>query len=423
MSAPSPNRRRADRYMTDAGVDALVTWAPVSVRYLTGYWCWIAPLLKERMVLPGGGAAPAMRNIAVLPSGGDPILIVDALWVPNTIAAAVADVRFAGAADIGGAEPTASLPVERRRVLDRLAAGRREPDPFALLAEALREQGLDGSRIGVELEGAEAGEAEGLRARLPRAELLDCTDLLRLVRAVKTASEVDQLARAAQVAEDGAVRALQGAVAGTRTSDVAQRFRELVAAPGADFDHFAFGPSGLGILTEGGVELGDGDAMYADFGCVLDGWFSDSGTTLCVGEPTPAATRDHEVMRDCVDSGAAMLRPGQTCSAVQAAMADALAAEGIGDCYPHGHGVGLEVRDHPLIMPASGLAIRDDCIEVASDLPLEEGMVVNLEAPLFTPGVRSAHCERTFVLTAEGCRPLVAQDRHSPVVAGDSAAR
>jgi len=408
--------------MSDAGIDALVTWAPVSVRHLTGYWCWIAPLLKDRMIRPGGGTSPAVRNIAVLPRGGEPVLIVDALWAANTISSPVADVRFAGAADIGVAGQDSSLPAERRRVLEQLSAGPREPDPFALLAGALRERGLDGSRVGVELEGLEAGEAEGLRARLPKADLLDCTQLLRLVRAVKTASEIDWLARAAEVSEDAAMRALEGAVAGTRTSEVARRFRELLAADGADFDHFAFSPSGLGILTEGAFELSDGDTMYADFGCVLEGWFADSGTTLCVGEPTPAGARDHAVVRDCIESGAAMLRPGQTCSAVQAAMAESLAAVGITDSYPHGHGVGLEVRDHPLIMPASGLAIRDDCIEVASDLPLEEGMVVNLEAPLFTPGVRSAHCERTFVLTSDGCRPLVAQDRGSPVLAGDSAA-
>ena len=408
--------------MADAGVDALVSWAPVSVRYLTGYWCWIAPLLKERMVLPGGGASAAMRNIAVLPRGSDPILIGDALWAPNTIGDAVSDIRFAGAPDVGVAEGGSSLPAERRRVLDQLASGPREQDPLALLDDVLRERGLDGSRLGVELEGLESGEAEGLRARLPGADLLDCTNLLRLVRAVKTDSEIDRLARSAQVAEDCAIQALEGAVAGTPTSGVARHFRELLAARDADFDHFAFGPSGLGILTEGAVELRDGETMYADFGCVLEGWFADSGTTLCVGEPTPAAARDHAAVRDCIDAGADMLRPGQTCSAVQAAMAGTLAAAGIAGSYPHGHGVGLEVRDHPLIMPASGLAIRDDCIEVASDLPLEQGMVVNLEAPLFTPGVRSAHCERSFVLTSDGCRPLVAQDRDSPVLAGGPAA-
>ena len=65
--------------MEASGVDAIVTWAPVSVRYLTGYWCWIAPLLKDRMVRPGGDGSPAVRNIAVQPRGGEPVLIVDAL--------------------------------------------------------------------------------------------------------------------------------------------------------------------------------------------------------------------------------------------------------------------------------------------------------------------------------------------------------
>jgi hypothetical protein len=43
-------------------------------------------------------------------------------------------------------------------------------------------------------------------------------------------------------------------------------------------------------------------------------------------------------------------------------------------------------------------------------------MVLNLEAPYFTLGAGAVHCERTFVVTATGSRPLAAQDRSAPVV-------
>jgi Xaa-Pro aminopeptidase len=285
------------------------------------------------------------------------------------------------------------------------------------LAELLRERGLDESRVGVELAAIGPRDSDELRALLPRAELLDCTSLLRIVRAVKTDAEIELLQSAAELSESAAMQALEGAEPGMSTGQISQRFRELIAAAGADFDHFAFALAGVGIATEASAVLGSGETMYADFGVVKGGWFADSGTTFSMGSPDVEGARQHEAVRDAVAAGAAELRPGRRGSHAQAAMQEALAGFGITESYPHGHGVGLEVRDFPLVMRDAGLVIKDDCLELPYDLELEEGMVLNLEAPLFTPGVRSVHCEQTFVITAEGCRPLVRQDRDAPVVA------
>jgi Xaa-Pro aminopeptidase len=112
------------------------------------------------------------------------------------------------------------------------------------------------------------------------------------------------------------------------------------------------------------------------------------------------------------------MAPGVRGSVVQAAMQQAMARVGIAATFPHGHGVGLEVRDYPIVMPDTGARIRDDCVDVPADLPFEDGMVVNLEAPVLYRGAFSAHCEQTFVVTADGCRPLVPQDRSEPTVLG-----
>ena len=95
-------------------------------------------------------------------------------------------------------------------------------------------------------------------------------------------------------------------------------------------------------------------------------------------------------------------------------MWDTLNAHGITATFPHGHGMGLEVRDSPIIVADNGLRIKDDCVDAASDLPLEENMVINLEAMTLMPGVASAHVEPKFVVTADGCRPLCPQDRSGP---------
>ena len=137
--------------MEASGVDAIVTWAPVSVRYLTGYWCWIAPLLKQYMVAPGGDAGLAMRNIAVLPRRNDPTLVVDMLWALNTVDAGVTDIRVVGDAAMRMADDGRELSAELKRVFELITQADRPRDPVEALVATLREQGLEGSRLGVEL--------------------------------------------------------------------------------------------------------------------------------------------------------------------------------------------------------------------------------------------------------------------------------
>ncbi|MBI4551798.1 MAG: aminopeptidase P family protein, partial [Candidatus Latescibacteria bacterium] len=133
--------------------------------------------------------------------------------------------------------------------------------------------------------------------------------------------------------------------------------------------------------------------------------------TLATGEASPVLSDRFAALRTCLDAAISIMRPGVKASAVQAPMQATLKAYGLTGSFPHGHGVGLEVRDYPIIVPDNGLRIRDDCIDVPSDLTLEADMVINLEAPLFMPGVGSLHIEQSFVITSNGCRPLVSQDR------------
>jgi len=73
-------------------------------------------------------------------------------------------------------------------------------------------------------------------------------------------------------------------------------------------------------------------------------------------------------------------------------MTDFLARHGITACFPHGHGLGLELRDYPIIVPDTGLRISDDCVDLPADLPLEPGMVINLEVLI------CSHLSDSFVL-------------------------
>jgi Xaa-Pro aminopeptidase len=411
------NEQRAREFMDACGLDAFVVHTPANVAYLSGFTWWIAPLFREYMVRPGGSGDLVQRSFAVWTRGGPAALVLDPYMVANADGLE-AEVFVAGTAPYAGGDgadgPLAEL-------LRRPPAG---GDLVEALAAALAARGVADGRLGLELDGLPPELRERLARRLPGAELRDCTSLLRLVRAVKTEAEIGVLARAAEIAEEAAQAVFALAAPGQTLDALVQAFRVRVAERGADLDHFALSPGGIGIAMDTRHPLEEGAVHYADFGCVYRGYFSDSGTTIVVGgSPSARAVELQAAVRDSVAAGESALRPGALASSVQTAMVEALAARGVTESYPHGHGFGLDVRDYPILAPANGLRIRDDCVDVSSDLPLEEGMVVNLVAPVFTLGAGAVHCERSFVVTATGGRPLAEQDRSAPVVTGAGSAR
>jgi D-alanyl-D-alanine dipeptidase len=407
------NRERATRLMANAGVDALIACSPVNVRYLTGYWCWLAPLFREFMVAPGGSGELVVRNLAFLAADGHTALVLEPYWAVNAEAAFADEVLVAGGEAPYAVDQAAAAPADLTALHGQITRADWSREPLAALAAALRARGLDRGRIGVELEAFGLAQLADLGRVLPEADLVDCTATLRLVRAVKTGAELELLARSAAIAEAAAQAVLPEHAS---TAEAMRAFRAALGVEGADLDHLAYARAGLGFVTGGDVRLQPGETLYVDWGGIYEGWYSDSGTTLSVGEPDDEAQRRHGWVRDAVTAGAAALRPGVRGSDVQAIMQAALAEHGVTASFPHGHGFGLEVRDYPVLVPPNGRAIRDGLVDVSADLELEPGMVVNLEAPVLAPGAWSVHCERSFVITEAGSRPLADQDRERPLV-------
>jgi Xaa-Pro aminopeptidase len=411
------NRERAIDYMRGSGVDAVVATSPVNVRYLSDFHCWLAPLFREHMVSPGGTSRLIQQNLALLPVQGDPALVVEPYFAIDAVRTWVEDIKLAGGGDFeypADGDDAGDLDTDLRRAGEIILRGS-AASPVEALAAALEERGLADGRLGVELDGLSGEVAEQLRDRLPRAQLRDCSNLLRLVRAVKTPEEVRRLERAAWAAEEAAAAAFHNAAPGKNLAELEPIYRARLGELGADFDHFTFGPRGIGIASYGSYALVPGDSVYADWGCLNEGYFSDTGTTLAVGELAPDLLHRFEATVASVQAGADVCRPGVAVSEVQAAMQAAMSEAGITATNPHGHGFGLDVRDYPIIVAPTGRPIRDDCVDVSSDLPLEEGMVFNLEAPVFVLGRGSVHTERSFVVTGGGCRPLIDQERRAPV--------
>src|ERR1035437_235495 len=89
------NRQRAERFMRECGVDALVATSPVHITYFTDYYCWLDRWFKDYMVSPG---APGYLTemFAVLPLEGEPALILNPIFAANASDIWVQDVQTFG---------------------------------------------------------------------------------------------------------------------------------------------------------------------------------------------------------------------------------------------------------------------------------------------------------------------------------------
>lgn len=400
--------------MLQASLDALVLTSPVNIRYFTDYWLWSDELFREYMLSPGAPSS-RLQIYAIYPFEGAPALVVLPLSAANASDSWVKDLYVYGSGPIDRSrKPIVSDP---QHILNLLSEPQLALTPIDAVLSALQDRGLADARLGVELEGVLPAVAAGLRQKLPRAAIADCTNLVRLIRTVKSPTEIELLKRSAEITELAAREALQLACPGVSIRAIIERFRVVVAQAAGNFDHAAFGLHGLGIATEPDWLLSS-EVMFADFGCTYRGYFSDTGFTVAID--TAEFRPEYEGLEAGIRAGSDAMRPGVASSQVQIEMQNALAARGIQASFPHGHGLGLEIRDYPILVPRNGLRIRDGCVDVSSDLSLEAGMVINLEAAVWHPGLASLQIEQSFEITAEGSRPLTSQDRSQPILVGTS---
>ena len=185
---------RAQAALNKARLDALLVTSPENMCYLAGF------------ATPGYHVFQAL----VVPASRAPFLVVRNIEEDN-----VRDHAW----------------VQRFYPINNL------DDPLSALAEACREERVDGGRIGVEVDGARQAvtRLDLLSAALPRTEFVPDAGLADALRAVKSEREIDYIRQAVAIAE-GAMVAGARALATARTdSEVAAAVHAELAAAGSEF--------------------------------------------------------------------------------------------------------------------------------------------------------------------------------------------
>jgi Xaa-Pro aminopeptidase len=226
--------------------------------------------------------------------------------------------------------------------------------------------------------------------------------LVNELRRRKSPEELEAMGRAIAMAEQAMAAVTPLVVAGATTADLAEAVDHVLRAAGSRTPSFTthvftgFGERELDSGTATGREpLREGTSVMFDFGAVADGYCSDFGRTIYVGEPPTDYREAYEVMLAAQEAGRAAAAAGTPAAEVNAACRAPIEEAGLGEHFRHrmGHGIGVGLHERPFISPEE-------------ETPLEPGMTFTDEPSIIVPGRFGVRIEDIVVCEEGGGRKL-----------------
>jgi methionyl aminopeptidase len=165
--------------------------------------------------------------------------------------------------------------------------------------------------------------------------------------------------------------------------------------------------------------LKEGDVISIDVGVGYKGYFTDSATTVPVGQVSHEATRLLEVTQRALDAGIAAAVLGNHVGDIGAAVQAVVEAAGLSVVRDLvGHGIGVEFHEEPQV-PNYGKPKRREKLVPGLTIAIEP--MVNIGGPatktlsdrwtiVTLDGSLSAHFEHTVAITEGGTRVLTRLD-------------
>jgi Xaa-Pro aminopeptidase len=239
------------------------------------------------------------------------------------------------------------------------------------------------------------------RALIPDAEQVTAGRVLRALRLVKTADEVDGLRRAGAAIDRVHTRMGEWLRPGRTEAEVGRDIAQAITDEGHERVNFvivASGPNGASPHHHvSGRVIEPGDAVVVDIGGTMpDGYCSDcTRTYVAAGSPDDEFARYYDVLLAAQQRSCESVRPGVTAESVDVAARDIIAAAGYGDYFMHrtGHGIGLEEHEDPYIVAGNETVLRP-------------GMCFSIEPGIYLTGRHGARIEDIVTVTDDGVERL-----------------
>jgi Xaa-Pro dipeptidase len=272
-------------------------------------------------------------------------------------------------------------------------------NPYDLVARIL-DEGTTATRSLALDEAAPFFIAEGLRASLSRAQIVNAVDITRACRMRKSAQEISLMQTAKNITLEVQRRAARILRPGITANEVIAFIDDAHVRCGGGRSTFCLVYFREATAYPHGVSwpqvLRAGDMVLIDTGCQVQGYKSDITRSYVFGEPTRRQRDIWNLEKEAQAAAFAAARPGVACEDVDRAARRVLESAGLGPGYrlpglPHrtGHGIGLDVHEWTYLVEGNRQ-------------PLEPGMCFSNEPMICLPGEFGVRLEDHFYMSERG---------------------
>lgn len=362
---------------TAVGADVVVAFQPANRGYLTGYFnmaqdivpgyrsAVVATASKLVLVTGAADAGPALEWV-----GG-----ADALFRYGTF-------YFESASD----------------QLDLDVGCPTYPDFDAALIAAVDAVSHPGDTIGLDLVSMNDPMAAPLLERLQPTQPVSVFTALAEARCIKLPGELERIHHATKLVELGLETVRTTLRPGMTEAEIAAVMTSEMVAGGARpyFVSVTSGPrTALADAYPTGREIGRGELLRIDAGCVVDGFCSDMARTFVIGEPDALIAKRHDAIVQGLHRELELVRAGVSADSLFRETIETVRRHGIPDYRRHhcGHGLGIGGYEMPII--AAGV-----------ETSLQADMCLCVETPFYELGWGGMMIEDTIVVTETGYEPI-----------------
>jgi len=268
-----------------------------------------------------------------------------------------------------------------------------------LVKEAVLNKGISLSKMGIEKMHITVDRLEAIQSIFPEAGIVGIDDKLNSMRVIKDEEELEQMRKAAELADYAIEVGCREIAEGKTELEVLMAIEFEMKRKGVymSFDTMVLsGPKTASPHgTPGERKIQKGDFVLFDLGVVYNGYCSDITRTVSFGEPNEEQRIIYETVRKAEQAAVDAVKPGILAKELDGIARGIITEAGYGEYFTHrlGHGLGISVHEFPSVTATNAMA-------------LEEGMVFTIEPGIYKTGVAGVRIEDDVVVTKDGVEVL-----------------
>lgn len=282
-----------------------------------------------------------------------------------------------------------------------------------LVAEAIRELGLEKSTIGIEFAWMPAGIYNFLRQILPNVSFVEAGPLLQTLRMIKHPKEVELIRKAVEIADNAVEKTFNSIREGMTGFELEHVLKSAIGSQGGQVNYIALGcePCKDGQNPEFVTEtpIRKGFVFSLDIGVSYRGYCSDIRRTASFGEPSNETVNFYNLCRKAQEACFEALKIGIPVSQINHAAQKAFIDTGlkshpnVRSAFLESHGIGLSVHEAPQAA-------------VNGEVEMTPGMTIAVEAIAHVPNVAIIGLEDDLLINENGFEFLSKSNRNLYII-------